>query len=299
MPSGGQNKISRETLFRDIASVAAIVGETPKLSEYREHGDHSAKAIYNEFDSWNAALDELDLAVHHRKNKERIQYNCDNPGCSKTINRLESDLEESEFNYCSQQCHYKHNSQRYSGEDNPSWNRVSVKCDNCGEEISIPNWDADRYERHYCDRDCYNDGLRTSECDWCGEEFKVWRSLEDVQRFCSYKCSGKWRAENITGEDHPRWRGGYDTEYYGPNWLKQRRRAVIRDQARCQDCGLTEKQSRERFGESLSVHHITPIREFVDAGDLDFERANRIENLDTLCRPCHSYRETQAVGTDY
>ena len=47
---------SDEDLLDDIRSVAAKVGGTPTLNDYREHGTASAKTIYRHFGSWQDAL---------------------------------------------------------------------------------------------------------------------------------------------------------------------------------------------------------------------------------------------------
>lgn len=57
---------------------------------------------------------------------------------------------------------------------------------------------------------------------------------------------------------------------------------------------MTEPEHLAEFGCKHSVHHITPIREFRDGGDLDHEAANNLENLITLCRSCHSEWEQMA-----
>lgn len=75
--------------------------------------------------------------------------------------------------------------------------------------------------------------------------------------------------------------GGHEY-YYGPNWYEQRRRARKRDGYVCRKCGLSDEDHSEEYGKSLHVHHITKFRKFED-----YEEANRITNLLTLCRPCH------------
>ncbi len=56
----------------------------------------------------------------------------------------------------------------------------------------------------------------------------------------------------------------------GPtNWLKMRKLALKRDNYTCQTCGL---RSRKK----MTVHHLNENHE-----------DNRLENLLTLCRPCH------------
>jgi 5-methylcytosine-specific restriction endonuclease McrA len=131
------------------------------------------------------------------------------------------------------------------------------------------------------------------ECEFCGKNFSVIEARSDEARFCSMGCMGDWRSENVYGESHPQYRGDA-VKNYGPNWRHQRRYARRRDQYRCQICGITEPEYLVEHGRQLDVHHITPIREFRDGGDLDHEAANSLENLITLCRSCHSEWEQMA-----
>jgi DEAD/DEAH box helicase domain-containing protein len=82
---------------------------------------------------------------------------------------------------------------------------------------------------------------------------------------------------------------------YGPNWSAQRRKALERDDHRCQICGAT--------GGDLHVHHIRPFRDFdyVRGENENYRFANEIENLVTLCPSCHqraeeSQRTRSALG---
>ncbi|NPV07437.1 MAG: DEAD/DEAH box helicase [Anaerolineae bacterium] len=74
---------------------------------------------------------------------------------------------------------------------------------------------------------------------------------------------------------------------YGPNWRTQRRRARERDGFRCRHCGAPEPPGREH-----DVHHLRSLRELgygPEGGD--FEQANALDNLVTLCRACHMKAE--------
>lgn len=86
------------------------------------------------------------------------------------------------------------------------------------------------------------------------------------------------------GEEHIYWQGGHD-QYYGPNWNEQRKKALLRDQSRCQRCGKTPTS-----GDYIHVHHRKPRREFRQEYDDPewWKRANRLENLITLCHNCHA-----------
>jgi DEAD/DEAH box helicase domain-containing protein len=74
---------------------------------------------------------------------------------------------------------------------------------------------------------------------------------------------------------------------YGPEWPKVRERVRARDGYRCQVCGLPESGKKQH-----DVHHKIPFRQFRDeAGRILRERANRPDNLVTLCPECHRKAE--------
>lgn len=73
----------------------------------------------------------------------------------------------------------------------------------------------------------------------------------------------------------------------GPSWPAQRHLALERDEHRCRRCGAPERPSRGH-----DVHHVQPYRSFRRPdGAYDHEAANAVDNLLTLCRPCHRATE--------
>jgi 5-methylcytosine-specific restriction endonuclease McrA len=120
-------------------------------------------------------------------------------------------------------------------------------------------------------------GKRVLYCEWCGNEFRRDKSHVNDRNFCSSRCMGHWQSENIKGENSPSWKGGYKP-YYGQDWSARRRQARERDGYCCRSCGLKE----EDVTYTLEVHHIRPVRLFDNPND-----ANSLDNLITLCRPCH------------
>jgi DEAD/DEAH box helicase domain-containing protein len=76
---------------------------------------------------------------------------------------------------------------------------------------------------------------------------------------------------------------------YGPNWPEQRTAARTRDGFRCTQCSVPERPDREH-----DVHHIRPFREFgyIPGINENYREANRLDNLATLCAPCHRMVET-------
>lgn len=71
-----------------------------------------------------------------------------------------------------------------------------------------------------------------------------------------------------------------ETRGYGRNWRHQKKLALERDNRTCQKCGSIDR---------VSVHHIRKIAWFVDllTETIDYDAANDLENLVTLCMTCH------------
>lgn len=164
--------------------------------------------------------------------------------------------------YCSIRC----TSQRTPDPES----RTAMICEQCGKSfehyISNP--------KKCCSNECRWKAMKTTPyvhvCPCCDEEYET---NKKYQEFCSNECSGIAKR----GENHPNWAGGASI-HYGPNWETQKRKAKDRDQHTCQLCGY------ESGGDTLlDVHHISPYRKFDD----DWETANQLNNLISLCRSCH------------
>lgn len=97
--------------------------------------------------------------------------------------------------------------------------------------------------------------------------------IKDNSNFVSYLLNPKKYMDRV-----------YDLDY-GKNWIKQRKKALIRDNYTCQKCGKTAKE----LGKNPDVHHKKPIRTF--SKDEIESKANDLDNLITLCRSCHSIEE--------
>lgn len=151
--------------------------------------------------------------------------------------------------YCSK-CWSDYSKEIHSGtKKNPNWTeREDVVCSECGEIMNIPQY---RPKPNYCG-DCFD-----------GKRGKIWG-----------------------GENSPLYQGG-TTDYFGPNWKEQRKKALERDNFECVICGMANEIHKEEFNQSIHVHHIRPRKEFVEDGEFDYTEANKIDNLISLCNSHH------------
>lgn len=76
---------------------------------------------------------------------------------------------------------------------------------------------------------------------------------------------------------------------YGRNWPAQRKAALERDNYTCQKCGHVGIKVGRRW--DVSVHHKRKIAWFVVDGVCNYEFANDLSNLITLCKACHRYAD--------
>ena len=138
------------------------------------------------------------------------------------------------------------------------------------------------------DHNFYDGGSVSVECENCGKQLERRPcKLERSEKFfCGKECESEWKTGKRTGKDHPNWKGGVRISY-GPNWHKQRNKRIEMDGDMCVVCKRPNSVEKEKTGSSLTVHHIQPIRSYMVDGEIDYERANRLDNLVTLCGACH------------
>lgn len=200
--------------------------------------------------------------------------------------------------YCSDDC--LEAAAPYAGNSNPNYRgaKRTTECKQCGGEFE---YYPSEKEGLFC-ADCvrggnwqtlpdttgrnnprWKGGKRTTECHICGEEIARYPSnMTGEVCLCSEACRRKWLSEKFTGPGHPNWKGG-GNDSYGKGWAEARRRALDRDGYRCLVCGT----SREEIGRNPDVHHIVPVRRFIESENHTREEAHRLENLVTLCIGCH------------
>jgi DNA-directed RNA polymerase specialized sigma subunit len=267
-------------IIEELHRVATQIGHSPSRNEWRELGGISAKAVQTHFGSWNEGLRAANLET-------TTQQTATEEDVIEAIQNLAAELgrppkaKEMEQHGAwsvkvAQRCFGRWNcALRSAGfEPHKQW---SVSEEQLHEEIErladelghVPSSIDMRDRGHYS----------------VGSYARRYGTWQDAVEAAGFEYRGQ-----PSGPDHPTWKGGYGDISYGPNWYKQRKRALERDGFECQmpGCPIDREAHRERWDRDLNVHHITPLGTFIDAdGVLDYERANRLENLITLCQRHH------------
>ncbi|MFC7047171.1 HNH endonuclease [Halobacteriaceae archaeon GCM10025711] len=210
--------------------------------------------------------------------------------------------------YCSRSC--REASVTRSGENNPNYRggKTTTNCQLCGGEFeyypsakdglycpdcveteewrTTPELDGDSNPR-------WNGGKRKLECAVCGTTVERYPSNIESVTVCSETCRRAWLSDAFTGDGHPNWKGG-DTGPYGKGWNAIRRQALERDGYQCKHCGATS----EELGRNPDVHHITPIRTYIESEEHALEDAHRLDNVVSLCSSCHRKAEFGKIPKD-
>jgi hypothetical protein len=194
-----------------------------------------------------------------------------------------------------------HFTQKHPDQEHDFTDKKEFSCPECGG--TFKDYESRRSskdeERNFCSRECKdtfeaNAGLDT-ECAECGSDVHVPPSqVEQVggyqqkNHFCNKECESKFKKREWRGEDHPTYSGGR-LRQLGPNWHEQRRKTIQQDNNKCQECGMTMKEHKQKHDQELHVHHKVPRKQILsdDPTQQEFKLANSLTNLVTLCVSCH------------
>lgn len=209
--------------------------------------------------------------------------------------------------------------------------KVTAICANCGTSFPCHVWRVEKFDVVFCNRDCQGQYSRKSEtrsCDYCGKPITRKPGRFNGQHaFCNAQCHARYqeestnskilvhcaycdepiwvfpsktkinqnfycnircRAKHIVGSNNPAYTYGKGQKReYGNNWKSQRNKALKRDNHTCLVCGKSPKGKHH-----LHVHHIVPACTF----NGDYEAANALSNLATLCWRCHKKVELGKIA---
>lgn len=254
------------------------------------------------------------IHIKIRKNKiPRLKINC--LTCGKEFEafiRLKGkDQNNLNKKYCSRRCGYSHT-------------KIVRNCAKCKKQILLIKSKVQNNKSglFYCSKECYKTHIKAKPLictnPRCNKEF--FDSQGKLTRtFCSLECNIDFRRDNpkplisltcnncqTTFQRKYKGRGknvycsiqcakdysiknrkttlAFNQRYYGSLWRKMRKVARIRDSHTCQRCDLVQVKP------ALPVHHITPIRKFINPDD-----GNVLGNLITLCRVCHGAVEINGL----
>ena len=138
----------------------------------------------------------------------------------------------------------------------------------------------------------FRSGPKRLECDQCGAEFRR-RRVTSKHVFCGPDCQHEWLSEAFAGDGHPNWRGGAQPNY-GRGWHRVRERALERDGRECVLCGTTAAE----LGRNPDVHHVVPVRAFVETPVTTERDAHYLANVVSLCPSCHRKAEFGGVSRE-
>lgn len=238
-------------------------------------------------------------AAKIRESRKAVFITCKNCGNQFRIKPSQKNI----IKFCSKECRKR---------------SYQVPCANCG-KLFVSNH-SDKTKAYTCSIKCRGE-LKTKLhpkgnyiCDNCGKHFKAYTSQKVHSNiFCSRQCHQEWwKGSNHTGYNSidctckvcnthfkrtkykvEKFGGKYCSRecfsqsqvlpainYYGPDWKSQKRKARKRDNYTCQICGIDQS----KYPRALDVHHIIPFRKF---GLKNYQQANQLSNLVSLCKHCH------------
>ncbi len=242
-----------EELLNELAFIGACLGRTPTVSEIDDLSKYPGRKVVDRFGGCDTATELAGLEPRNGikftdgELLDALREISERPEEPPTPTELNTKTPHSHNTYQDRFGSWAEALQAAGFEPRHKWGRVEIACTHCGETVLRKYSRAEERDRHFCDGYCF----------------------------------GEWWSDYSTGENNPRWSGGYE-EYYGETWPEARSEALERDGHRCQACGISEEEHLETHEQELHVHHIRPIREFDSKAE-----ANEPINLVTLCQRCH------------
>jgi len=276
-----QTKVSRNEVQAELRRLARQSGRTPTVEMMDEKGVYSPACVKSRFGSWSEAVQSIGLTPNFRDNISPSDLKKDITATAEALGHpptAEEHREQGEYcvkhmqntfgswNEALQTAGYEPHSEK-----GISRSKLIQQLHSAVKELGkVPT--ADEIDEY---------GQFSSQC-----YYRRWNGWEAAVREAGYEpVSSATGVRNCNWKENP----AHEWRDYGENWKHQRERALKRDDFVCQTpgCEWSQTDHRSEFGTGLHVHHIRPLSSFADNDEVDFERANRLENLVTVCVQHH------------
>ena len=219
---------------------------------------------------------------------------CDVIGKSASTKR---DGTKSSLLFCNRDCYDKH---RAKIKDNSK-----SECLCCGKKLGFKT--SHNKNSKYCDTSCKLEHKKSKDrhCISCGVWFSSlkWNSsigrlvADNSRKTCTNECyiknikTNQERKNKISEafkqDKHPNWQGGESLKrrgFRGYDWKYIRLDVIARDKFKCLHCGIGRDDHYKKYNCDFNVNHIKPFFQFGGKTEL----ANKLSNLETLCKSCHT-----------
>lgn len=277
-----QIKTSREELQEELQRLAETSGRTPTTKMMDERGSYSAACVKLRFGSWGDALRSIGLRPNNRYDITPAEVRADIREVAEELGHPPTSTEHREIGEYS----VSHAQDTFG-----SWNEALQAAGfEPHREIRISDEVLLKEIHGLVDRL----GKVPTASEMCDHGrfshrpyFRRWDGWQSAVRAAGYEPVGR-----PAGPDNYNWKEqpAHGWREYGANWEEQRQKALDRDDYVCQTpgCDRTQEEHLEEFTGGLHVHHIRPLSTFgEDESEVSFERANRLDNLVTVCVEHH------------
>jgi 5-methylcytosine-specific restriction endonuclease McrA len=279
---GFTERIPDRLLIQEINQLADSLGRAPTAGDMRAEGEYSTDTYSSHFGSWADAL-------RHAGFEPTKQDDVSSEQILNEIERLATELggpptstdmrDSGKHSVTAAQTHFGSWNDALRAAGFTPHSRIDIPTGDLLDELhrltdelgKVPTADEMRAHGRFSHR----------------PYFRQWNGWQTAVRAAGYEPVGY-----PTGQDNHLWKEEPVCEWreYGGNWDEQRQKALERDGYTCQTpgCELSQETHREKFDVGLHVHHIRPLSMFGEnESELDFEQANRLENLVTVCVEHH------------
>jgi len=286
-----KKRFEDEYLLEHLNELALKLDKTPTYRDMESSGDHCASTYIRRFGSWNDAVEQAGLEPNKRGGVGISTGVVPKTDLIEEMQRVANLLDETPT-------HEQIN--KYADYGHSTYLRAFGSWSNAVEQSGLE-------ERKRKNAMRKSDDVLLKDLKQLGEELGYPPRLRDMREKGEHgtgayiRAFGGWRKAlqeagfedpglgQRGGQLHHNWKGG-GRKWYGPNWNKKRKQAIDRDAEQCVICGIGRDEHYSEYETDLHVHHITPLRRFEN-----YEDANALGNLMTLCISCHGTWESIPV----